>query len=100
MVFLLFIIGLELQPSRLWILRRQVFGLGLAQVLITGAGLTGAGLLLGFDRNVALLTGFGLTLSSTALVLQMLAEKSQLTTVHGRWAFAVLLFQDLAVKGK
>ena len=96
-VFLLFIIGLELRPSRLWVLRKQVFGLGLGQVLVTGAALTGAGLLLGFDRNVAILTGFGLTLSSTAFVLQMLAEKSQLTTVHGRWAFAVLLFQDLAV---
>ena len=96
-VFLLFIIGLELQPSRLWVLRKQVFGLGLGQVLVTGAALTGAGLLLGFDRNVAILTGFGLALSSTAFVLQMLADRNQLTTVHGRWALAVLLFQDLAV---
>lgn len=96
-VFLLFIIGLELQPSRLWVLRKQVFGLGLAQVLATGVALTGGGILLGFDRNVAVLTGFGLALSSTAFVLQMLAEKKQLTTVHGRSAFAVLLFQDLAV---
>ena len=96
-VFLLFIIGLELQPSRLWVLRKQVFGLGLAQVLVTGAVLTGGGILLGLSQNVALLMGFGLALSSTAFVLQMLAEKQQLTTVHGRWAFAVLLFQDLAV---
>jgi len=96
-VFLLFIIGLELQPSRLWVLRKQVFGLGLAQVLTTGAILTGVGVLMGLGRNVALLTGFGLALSSTAFVLQMLAEKHQLTTLHGRWSFAVLLFQDLAV---
>jgi len=66
-------------------------------VLVTGAVLTGVGLLLGFSRNVALLTGFGLALSSTAFVLQLLAEKKQLTTTHGRWAFSVLLFQDLAV---
>lgn len=96
-VLLLFIIGLELQPSRLWVLRKQVFGLGLAQVLVTGALLTAGAMLLGFGRNVALLTGFGLALSSTAFVLQMLAERGQLTTTHGRWAFAVLLFQDLAV---
>ncbi len=96
-VFLLFVIGLELQPSRLWVLRKQVFGLGLAQVIVTGIVLAGLGLLLGLTPSVALLAGFGLALSSTAFVLQMLAEKNQLTTTHGRWAFAVLLFQDLAV---
>ncbi len=96
-VFLLFVIGLELQPHRLWVLRKQVFGLGLAQVVVTGAVLSGIGLLAGLAFNVAILVGFGLALSSTAFVLQMLAEKNQLSTVHGRWAFAVLLFQDLAV---
>lgn len=96
-VFLLFIVGLELQPRRLWILRKQVFGLGLAQVVVTGVVLAGLGLLAGLAPNVAWLVGFGLALSSTAFVLQMLAEKNQLTTTHGRWAFAVLLFQDLAV---
>jgi glutathione-regulated potassium-efflux system ancillary protein KefC/glutathione-regulated potassium-efflux system protein KefB len=96
-VFLLFIIGLELRPSRLWVLRKQVFGLGLAQVLVTGGTLAVLGLLLGMPRNVAWLAGFGFALSSTAFVLQILAEKKQLTTTHGRWAFAILLFQDLAV---
>jgi glutathione-regulated potassium-efflux system ancillary protein KefC/glutathione-regulated potassium-efflux system protein KefB len=96
-VFLLFVIGLELQPHRLWVLRKQVFGLGLTQVVITGAVLSGIGMLAGLAFNVAILVGFGLALSSTAFVLQMLAEKNQLSTVHGRWAFAVLLFQDLAV---
>ncbi len=96
-VFLLFVIGLELQPQRLWVLRKQVFGLGLAQVVVTGTALTGLGLLAGLPLNVAWLIGFALALSSTAFVLQMLAEKNQLTTIHGRWAFAVLLFQDLAV---
>ncbi|HEY5623901.1 MAG TPA: monovalent cation:proton antiporter-2 (CPA2) family protein [Gammaproteobacteria bacterium] len=96
-VFLLFVIGLELQPHRLWVLRKQVFGLGLAQVLTTGLVLLGIGTLAGLPFNVALLVGFGLALSSTAFVLQMLAEKNQLSTIHGRWAFAMLLFQDLAV---
>ncbi len=96
-VFLLFIIGLELQPHRLWVLRKQVFGLGLTQVIVTGVVLTGLGLLAGLAPSVAWLAGFALALSSTAFVLQMLAEKNQLTTTHGRWAFAVLLFQDLAV---
>ena len=96
-VFLLFVIGLELQPQRLWVLRKQVFGLGLAQVMVTGIVLAALGYGAGFPLNVACLAGFGLALSSTAFVLQMLAEKNQLTTTHGRWAFAILLFQDLAV---
>ncbi|MDH3378136.1 MAG: cation:proton antiporter, partial [Gammaproteobacteria bacterium] len=96
-VFLLFVIGLELQPSRLWVLRKQVFGLGMSQVLVTGFLLALVAYLLGLGTNAALVAGFGLALSSTAFVLQMLAEKQQLTTVHGRSAFAILLFQDLAV---
>ena len=96
-VFLLFVIGLELQPSRLWVLRKQVFGLGFAQVAVTGSALAGLGLVIGLAPAAAWLAGFALALSSTAFVLQMLAEKKQLTTVHGRWGFAVLLFQDLAV---
>ena len=96
-VFLLFVIGLELQPSRLWVLRRQVFGLGMSQVFVTGLLLAVAAYLLGLGTNAALVAGFGLALSSTAFVLQMLAEKQQLTTTHGRSAFAILLFQDLAV---
>lgn len=96
-VFLLFVIGLELQPQRLWVLRKQVFGLGMAQVVVTGIVLAGLGSLAGLTPSVAWLAGFAFALSSTAFVLQMLAEKSELTTTHGRWAFAVLLFQDLAV---
>ena len=96
-VFLLFIIGLELQPSRLWVLRRTVFGLGSLQVLITGAVLTGVARWFSLDWAPAILIGFGLSLSSTAFVLQMLAERKELTTAHGRAAFGVLLFQDLAV---
>jgi monovalent cation:proton antiporter-2 (CPA2) family protein len=96
-VFLLFIIGLELQPSRLWVLRRSVFGLGGAQVATTTLVLAGLGMALGLPMPAAMIAGLGLSLSSTAFVLQMLAEKGQLTERHGRSAFAVLLFQDLAV---
>ncbi len=96
-VMLLFVIGLELQPARLRLLRRSVFGLGLTQVLVTGAVLTGiANLWLG-DWRAAVLIGYGLSLSSTAFVLQMLAEKKQLRSPPGRGAFGVLLLQDIAV---
>ncbi|WP_257450938.1 monovalent cation:proton antiporter-2 (CPA2) family protein [Archangium lipolyticum] len=96
-VLLLFVIGLELQPSRLWELRRSVFGLGGVQVVATGALLAGVGLLLGLRLPTALIAGLGLSLSSTAFALQLLAEKNELPTEHGRAAFGILLFQDLAV---
>jgi glutathione-regulated potassium-efflux system ancillary protein KefC/glutathione-regulated potassium-efflux system protein KefB len=96
-VLLLFVIGLELQPSRLWVLRKAVFGLGGAQVAVTGAALAAVGLALGQNWQSALVTGLGLAMSSTAFVLQVLAERKQLTTRHGRSAFAILLFQDLSV---
>ncbi len=95
-VLLLFIIGLELQPSRLWVLRRTVFGMGAVQVLVSTLLLTLAACALGLGLGAALVAGFGLSLSSTAFVLQMLAEKKQLTDHHGRAAFGVLLFQDIA----
>ncbi|HSW14247.1 MAG TPA: monovalent cation:proton antiporter-2 (CPA2) family protein [Solimonas sp.] len=96
-VLLLFVIGLELQPSRLWTLRRAVFGLGGAQVGLTMALLGLAGWLLGLPPVAALVAGFGLAMSSTAFVLQMLAERKELSARHGRAAFAILLFQDLSV---
>lgn len=96
-IFLMFVIGLELQPSRLWVLRRAVFGLGTAQVLVTSGLIFGLGLLGGLGWKASLVLGWGLSMSSTALVLQSLAEKNQLASQHGRDAFAVLLFQDLAV---
>jgi len=96
-VFLLFIIGLELQPSRLWVLRRMVFGLGSSQVLLSAAAITLIALLFGLPVKQASIIGIILALSSTAFVLQMLAEKKQLAMSHGRAAFTVLLFQDLAV---
>ena len=96
-VFLLFVIGLELQPSRLWVLRRMVFGLGSLQVVLSACAITLISLTLGLPLLQASIIGIILALSSTAFVLQMLAEKKQLATAHGRAAFTVLLFQDLAV---
>jgi monovalent cation:proton antiporter-2 (CPA2) family protein len=96
-VLLLFIIGLELQPTRLWVMRRIVFGMGSAQVVVCAVLLGLTGWLLGLRLAPALLVGFGLALSSTPLVLQLLAERAQLKSAHGRAAFGILLFQDLAV---
>ena len=96
-VFLLFIIGLELQPSRLWVLRRMVFGLGSAQVGLSAIVIGLLAWTYGFTPTAAAVSGLILALSSTAFVLQLLAEKKQLTTTHGRAAFSILLFQDLAV---
>ncbi|MBO6199528.1 MAG: cation:proton antiporter [Psychrobacter sp.] len=97
-VMLLFIIGLELQPSRLWALRRSIFVLGGLQVGLTGMLLMW--LLHQFftlPLDTAFIVGFGLALSSTAFVLQILTEKQQLSSTHGREAFTILLFQDIAV---
>ena len=95
-VLLLFLIGLELQPSRLWALRRPVFLLGSAQVLGTGALLALGGVAYGLSPTAAVIMGVVLSFSSTAFALQLLAERKQLTTHFGRTSFAILLFQDLA----
>jgi monovalent cation:proton antiporter-2 (CPA2) family protein len=96
-VLLLFIIGLELQPTRLWVMRRTVFGLGSVQVFSCSVILGAAVWWLGLPPMAAGVVGFGLSLSSTPLVLQVLAERDQLKTQYGRSAFGILLFQDLAV---
>jgi glutathione-regulated potassium-efflux system protein KefB len=95
-ILLLFVIGLELSPQRLWVMRRAVFGAGVLQVALSALVLGAAALLAGVVRNSALIIGLGLALSSTALGLQILAERKQLQSPHGRLAFAILLFQDLA----
>jgi glutathione-regulated potassium-efflux system protein KefB len=96
-VLLLFLIGLELQPERLWELRTLVFKVGAAQVAFSGAVLAlGAGVL-GLSWQAAVVAGFGLSLSSTAFALQLLGERNQLATPMGQTAFGILLFQDLAV---
>src|SRR5256886_11543364 len=96
-VLLLFIIGLELQPTRLWVMRRIVFGYGPAQVALCSLLLGAGAWALGVPPIAAAVIGFGLSLSSTPLVLQVLAERGQLKTQYGRAAFGILLFQDLAV---
>ena len=95
-VMLLFLIGLELRPQRLWVLRRAVFGLGAAQVAVTSAALAVAAHAVGVGWPGAVVLGAGLALSSTAIVLPMLGERDLLGSPAGRVAFAVLLFQDLA----
>lgn len=96
-VLLLFLIGLELNPARLWALRRPILGVGGSQVLVTGLALTGIGLALNQPLPIALVAGMGLALSSTAIVLQILTEKNLLPTASGQTGFSVLLFQDIAV---
>ncbi len=96
-VLLLFLIGLELEPRRLWTLRNSVFGLGGAQVAATGAVIGLLALAAGFAWQAALIIGLGCAMSSTALVMSSLAERGQLLTRYGRESFAILLFQDLAV---
>ena len=95
---LLFLVGLELQPSRLWRLRKDIFGLGLAQVVLCGLALS---LLiyfaLGFSPEASLAIGLPLGLSSTAQVLPMLRADRELNTPQGERAFSILLFQDLAI---
>ena len=95
-VMLLFLIGLEVRPQRLWVMRRSVFGLGTAQVAISGAALAALAHTAGIGWPGAIVLGAGLAMSSTAIVLPMLAERDLLTSPAGRDTFAVLLFQDLA----
>lgn len=96
-IMMLFLIGLELEPAMLWKLRKLIVGLGGLQVLLTTSILTAIGLMLGFDWRATLTVSMALSLSSTALVLQMLQEKNLLKTAEGETSFAVLLFQDIAV---
>jgi glutathione-regulated potassium-efflux system ancillary protein KefC len=95
-VLMLFLIGLELQPSRLWSMRRPIFGVGTAQVLLCTASLFAAGLAFGYDWHLALIAALGLALSSTAIALQSIAERNLMSTTSGKTSFAILLFQDVA----
>jgi glutathione-regulated potassium-efflux system protein KefB len=96
-VLLMFAIGLEMEPRRLWAMRRLVFGLGLLQVLGTAALLAGLLLLRAGGIATSVLGGLGLALSSTAIGMQLLTERGELDTRHGRASFAILLLQDLAI---
>jgi CPA2 family monovalent cation:H+ antiporter-2 len=97
-VLLLFVIGLELKPSRLWHMRRDIFGLGTSQVVLTGLALTGIVIASGLlDWRGALVAGFGLALSSTAFALQLLEDYGDMNSRYGQRSFSILLFQDLAI---
>lgn len=96
-VLFLFIVGLEMEPSRLWALRKQIFGLGVGQVLLCGALLTGVGVLLGFPPAVAFVAGMGFVLTSTAVVMQLLTERGDLATPAGQKIVSILLLEDLAI---
>lgn len=97
-ILFLFLIGLELNLTRLWQMRRDIFGLGLAQVVVTGALAMVYPLLVAHRSwQASLIAGLGLALSSTALVMQLLEERGEVQSPHGQKAFAILLFQDLAV---
>jgi glutathione-regulated potassium-efflux system ancillary protein KefC len=96
-VMLLFLVGLELEPRRLWAMRGSIFGLGTVQVVSCSLAIAGCMLLLGWNASGALVAGLGFAMSSTAIVLQILAERGLTQTTVGKDSFAVLLYQDLAV---
>nr|WP_246523087.1 monovalent cation:proton antiporter-2 (CPA2) family protein [Neoroseomonas eburnea] len=96
-VMFLFIIGLEMEPSRLWGMRRQIFGLGVAQVAVCILLLSGVGLAMGFPPTVAFVAGTGFVLTSTAIVMQMLEERRMVGIRAGQRIIAVLLLEDLAI---
>ena len=96
-VLLLFVIGLEIRPSRLWALRREVFGLGSLQIILTASAITGYALLNHWPWKASLIIGLTMAVSSTALVMQMLQDKGEIASPHGGAAFGVLLMQDLAI---
>ena len=95
-VLMLFLVGLELEPKRLWNLRRPIFGWGSAQVLACAVVLTGVAMAFGVRWQTALVAGFGLALSSTAIALQAISERNLMPTTSGQAGFSILLFQDVA----
>ena len=96
-VMFLFIVGLEMEPSKLWALRKQIFGLGMLQVGVCGALLTGVGILVGFAPAVAFVSGLGFVLTSTAIVMQVLSERGELQSPAGQKIVSILLLEDLAI---
>ncbi|MDB5542339.1 MAG: KefB, partial [Devosia sp.] len=97
-VLFLFIVGLEMEPARLWALRRQIFGLGVLQVVLCGALLTVAGMyLMGLKPEVAFVAGMGFVLTSTAIVMQILAERGELQSPGGQKIVSILLLEDLSI---
>jgi len=95
-VLMLFLVGLELEPKRLWNMRRPIFGWGSAQLLVCAGALFVVAMLAGYDWRTTLVAGLGLALSSTAIALQVLKQRNLLRTSGGHAGFSILLFQDVA----
>ena len=93
----LFVIGLEMQPSHLWGLRREIFGLGTLQIVACATALTGVGLLFGFTWQVAFIGAAGFVLTSTAIVMQLLGDRGDIAQPQGQKIVAILLFEDLLI---
>ena len=96
-VMFLFVVGLEMEPSKLWNLRKQIFGLGAIQVIVCGLLLTGVGMLLGLSPAVAFVAGMGFVMTSTAIVMQLLQERGELASPGGQKMVSILLLEDLAI---
>ncbi|MDI3380326.1 monovalent cation:proton antiporter-2 (CPA2) family protein [Xenophilus aerolatus] len=96
-VMFLFVIGLEMRPSHLWSLRREIFGLGSLQVVVCGLLLTGVGVAFGFSLAVSFVSAMGFVLTSTAIVMQLLGERGDLAAPRGQKIVAILLFEDLLI---
>lgn len=96
-VMFLFIIGLEMRPSHLWNMRRDIFGLGSLQVLSCGLLLTAIGMAFGFSLAISFICGMGFVLTSTAIVMQLLGERGDIASPRGQKIVAVLLFEDLMI---
>ena len=96
-VLLLFVLGLELNPNRLWRMKSDIFGLGTSQILLTGFVLSGVMILLGLSSTVAIIGGFGMALSSTAFAVQILKDRGDFSSIYGQRAFGILLMQDIAI---
>ena len=96
-VMYLFVIGLEMQPSHLWGLRREIFGLGTLQIVACATALTGVGLLFGFTWQVAFIGAAGFVLTSTAIVMQLLGDRGDIARPQGQKIVAILLFEDLLI---
>lgn len=96
-VMFLFVIGLEMRPSHLWSLRKQIFGLGALQITVCTVLLTGVGLAFGYPLAVSFIGGMGFVLTSTAVVMQLLAERGDVALPHGQKVVSILLFEDLLI---
>ena len=96
-VIFLFVIGLEMKPSHLWHLRKQIFGLGSLQVVIAAALLTAVGMAFGFSWQVSFVGAAGFVLTSTAIVMSVLGERNEIATPAGQKIVSILLFEDLLI---